>query len=118
MFRNGCTRRTPMKAKLAYIVTSVTLAGLLFAGCHSSGGGNGGTGTNGNNNNGGTALSTIVAIGAMAKGSVKVNGVEFQLTTSTTISADDTPKPASFLDDGMTVKVKGSVNADGITGTA
>jgi hypothetical protein len=47
---------------------------------------------------------------------VKVNGVEFQTNAATTITADDNPKAETFLDDGMTVKVKGP--ADGITGVA
>jgi hypothetical protein len=55
----------------------------------------------------------------MAKGSVKVNGVEFTVSANTTsITADDNPKPESFLDDGMQVKVKGTINDDKITGKA
>jgi len=106
-----------MKVKLLYGVISVTLLGLMFTGCSSSSSDSGTPGP-GNGNGGTTSLSTTVAIGAMAKGSVKVNGVEFQTNAATTITADDNPKAETFLDDGMTVKVKGTVNADGINGVA
>jgi hypothetical protein len=53
----------------------------------------------------------------MTKGSVVVNGVKFE-DTAANILADDTPKTAAFLADGMNVKVKGTVNPDGLTGTA
>lgn len=97
------------------LVTTLLVITLAFVGCSKSGD----SGTPGTTTGpGGTTLSTMVAVGAMAKGSVKVNGVEFVTSPSTTITADDNPKPETFLDDGMTVKVKGTVNADGITGTA
>jgi hypothetical protein len=67
----------------------------------------------------GPTLSSAVAIGTMAKGSVKVNGVEFTVSANTTsITADDNPKPETYLDDGMQVKVKGTLNDDKITGKA
>jgi ribosomal protein S28E/S33 len=53
----------------------------------------------------------------MAKGSVIVNGVKFE-DNAASIMADDTLKTPAFLDDGMTVKVKGVVNSDRLTGTA
>lgn len=94
-------------------ITAMLVMTLVFIGCSSSSS----SGPSGPGN-GGTNLSTMVAVGAMTKGSVKVNGVDFQVNASTTITADDNPKPETFLDDGMTVKVKGTVNADGVTGTA
>src|SRR5262245_18627172 len=106
-----------MKTKLWHIAMFVMLAGLVSTGCSSSSSDSGAPGTGGPGD-GNATLSTMVAVGAMAKGSVKVNGVEFVTTPSTTITADDNPKPETFLDDGMTVKVKGSRNADGVTGTA
>ena len=53
----------------------------------------------------------------MTKGSVILNGVHFD-DTAATITADDTSKTAAFLADGMTVKVKGTVSADGRNGVA
>jgi hypothetical protein len=56
-------------------------------------------------------------MGVMAQGSVIVNGVRFEDTTAN-ISIDDTPKTAADLRDGMVVRVVGTVNPDGINGTA
>jgi hypothetical protein len=103
-----------MKAKLLYSVISVTLLGLMFNGCSSSSSTDSST-TGPGGNGGNTSLSTMV--GAMSKGSVIVNGVRFE-DTAANIIADDTPKTAAFLADGMNVKVKGTVNPDGLTGTA
>jgi hypothetical protein len=108
-----------MKARLLYSVIFVTLLGLMFTGCSKSSSDSGTPAIPGPGGGGGnTTLSTTVAVGAMTKGSVKVNGVEFQTNADTIITADDNPKAATFLDDGMTVKVKGTVNADGLTGAA
>ena len=60
------------------------------------------------------APAKAVSIGTMTKGSVIVNGVQFE-DTAANIIADDTPK---VLADGMTVKVKGTINDDGLTGLA
>lgn len=56
----------------------------------------------------------IISEGTMTTGSAIVNGIRFD-DTAATITADDSPKT---LGDGMTVKVKGSRNNDGTTGTA
>jgi hypothetical protein len=53
----------------------------------------------------------------MTKGSTIVNGVRFEDTTAN-IFIDDTPKTAAALQNGMVVKVLGTVNDDGINGTA
>jgi hypothetical protein len=53
----------------------------------------------------------------MTKGSTIVNGVRFEDTIAN-IAIDDTPKTAAALQNGMVVKVTGTVNADGINGTA
>jgi len=53
----------------------------------------------------------------MTKGSTIVNGVRFEDTTAN-IFIDDTPKTAAALQNGMVVKVAGTVNDDGINGTA
>jgi hypothetical protein len=59
----------------------------------------------------------MLSSGVMAKGSVIVNGVRFDETTAT-IMSDDVAKTSVFLEDGMMVKVKGTVNDDGVTGKA
>jgi hypothetical protein len=94
-----------MNASLRFLISAASAA-LIAAGCS---GGTGGTGmTN----------SSTVSIGVMAKGSTIVNGVRFQDTTAT-ITVDDTPRTAAIdLRDGMVVKLVGSINADGVTGTA
>jgi len=81
---------------------------LALASC---GGGTGGTGAAG----GGS--TPAVSTGVMTKGSTIVNGVRFEDTTAN-IFIDDTPKTAAALQNGMVVKVLGTVNDDGINGTA
>ncbi len=56
----------------------------------------------------------IISEGTMTTGSAIVNGIRFE-DTAANITADDSPKT---LGDGMTVKVKGTRNNDGTTGTA
>lgn len=74
------------------------------------GGGTGGTGA--------TNTTSAVSQGVMTKGSTIVNGVRFEDTTAN-IFIDDTPKTNSAaLQNGMVVKVLGTVNHDGINGTA
>jgi hypothetical protein len=73
------------------------------------GGGGGGTP--------GATSAPVVSTGTMTKGSVIVNGVRFEDTLAD-ITADDSPKTPAFLQSGMTVKVKGRRNDDGVTGTA
>jgi hypothetical protein len=93
---------------------AVLLAGLaasILAAC--GGGGDGGGG-----GVGGTGLTaSTVSTGVMEKGSTIVNGVRFE-DNAANISIDDTPKTAAQLQNGMVVKLVGTVNADGITGTA
>src|SRR5690349_189429 len=78
----------------------------LIAAC---GGGTGGTGATNN---------PTVSIGVMTKGSVILNGVHFD-DTNATVVIDDTSRTAQIdTRDGMVVKLAGTVNGDGITGTA
>jgi len=96
-----------MKAKNNMFIWAAMLAVVIaIAGCGSGGG-----------DNGASAPAAAVSIGTMAKGSVIVNGVRFE-DSGAAISADDTAKLPAFLEDGMTVKVKGTINGDGLTGTA
>jgi len=66
---------------------------------------------------GGTGGTGITSAGVMSKGSVILNGVRFEDTTAN-ILIDDTPKSAAALRNGMVVRVTGTVNEDGINGTA
>jgi hypothetical protein len=50
-------------------------------------------------------------------GSVIVNGVRYS-TTSATVTLDDQPGTESDLRVGQVVRIEGTVNADGVTGTA
>ena len=50
-------------------------------------------------------------------GSIYVNGVKFD-TSSSTISIDDSPGIEDDLAIGMRVTVNGTLNADGVNGTA
>src|SRR5262245_64856627 len=93
-----------MHTPLRFVVSAAVAAAIL-AGC---GGGTGGTGA---------TNSSAVSIGVMQKGSVILNGVRFQDTTAQ-VTLDDTPKTSAALQDGMVVKVQGTVSGDGINGTA
>lgn len=93
-------------AKYMFGTAAVAAAVFVLSAC---GGGGGGT-------TGGTS-TPVVSAGTMTKGSVIVNGIRFE-DTAANISADDTPKTPAFLQSGMTVKVKGRRNDDGVTGTA
>jgi len=96
--------RTPLLAALALSI---------LAAC----GGGGGTGGTGTTTPPPGAGASTVSTGVMTKGSTIVNGVRFEDTTAN-ISIDDTPKTAAALQNGMVVKVVGTVNDDGINGTA
>jgi len=87
-----------------FVSVMIMAIALAVAGCSTSGG------------DGSAAVSTV-SIGTMIKGSVIVNGVRFE-DNAAAISADDSAKLPAFLADGMTVKVKGTINSDGLTGTA
>jgi len=98
------TRFSPPKTLRSAFIAA--LAALVVAAC---GGGTGGTGATG---------TSSVSTGVMTKGSTIVNGVRFE-DTAANITIDDTPKTLAIdLRDGMVVKVLGTVNADGINGTA
>jgi hypothetical protein len=88
-----------------FITVLVMAVAVTFAGCSSSGG------------DGAPRSAAAVSIGAMTKGSVIVNGVTFE-DNAARITGDDTAKVVANLQNGMTVKVRGRVNDDGINGTA
>jgi hypothetical protein len=92
------------------IALFAALAALLV----SCGGGTGGTGVSSNP----PTPSSAISIGVMTKGSVIVNGVHFDDSNASSIEIDDTPKTSTALQSGMVVKVAGTVNSDGTTGSA
>ena len=79
------------------------------------GGGGGGSATVASGGIGGTGSSSTGTITSF--GSVYVNGVKFD-TTSSSVSIDGTSGTESQLKVGMVVKVKGTINSDGTTGSA
>ncbi len=84
------------------------LAGLALFSCsdsgvHVAGGGVGGTGK---------STGTITA-----KGSIVINGIEFD-TAGAAITVDDSPATEEDLKVGMVARVRGTFNADGLTGDA
>ena len=95
------------KAKYMSAIGAAVAAAFALGAC--GGGGSGAVATS----------APVVSTGTMVKGSVIVNGVRFE-DTAANIHADDTGKvflPAD-LKDGMTVKVRGEINADRVTGRA
>lgn len=87
------------------LITSIFGVGaltLVLAGC--------GVGMNG-------APQPVSVSGAMTRGSVIVGGVRFE-DASAAVSADETGQGLGYLQDGMTIKLRGTVNPDGVSGTA
>jgi hypothetical protein len=101
-----------MKSIAKYMFVFAAVAAAVFALSACGGGGGGGS----------TPVATsapVVSAGTMVKGSVIVNGVRFE-DTAANIHPDDTGKvfSPSTLKDGMTVKVRGEINDDRVTGRA
>ena len=106
-----------------YIFSLLALV-LFVAGCGGSDGGSDG-GSGGSGGGGGTSLAgggiggTGITSGAITGfGSVFVNGIEFETDGSSFDVDDDTTADQNDLGIGMVVTVIGSVNPDGVTGTA
>jgi len=97
------------KQQFALSATAVAVA-LALAAC---GGGSGGTSASL-----GTGSITTTQGVITGFGSVFVNGVEYDIPGSTPISMDGSDATESELQVGMLVTLKGTVNADGRTGTA
>jgi hypothetical protein len=67
---------------------------------------------------GGDPAPTPIAVsGPMTKGSIVVGGITFD-DAQVSVSADESAQAADFLADGMTIRLLGTVNADGVTGVA
>ncbi len=93
----------------------VTLSIVIAAACGSGGGGGGGGGfsAGGIGGTGAVATGTITGFG-----SVFVNGVEFETTGSSFDVDDDSAATEGDLALGMVVTIVGTINDDGVTGTA
>jgi hypothetical protein len=97
--------------KVKYLITCMSLA-LAVGGITACGGGGGGGTT-------GTTASSISSVGTITGfGSIYVNGIEFETDGAAYRVDDEDGFDDSSLAVGMKVKVEGSVNDDGRTGTA
>ena len=99
-------------------ITAIALAITSITGLTACGGGSGGSDST--NSSTGTSGNTITSGVVTGFGSIFVDGVEFE-TDSSSFSlddGDDGPENEDGLAVGMVVTVTGTVNADGITGTA
>ena len=95
----------------------VTLSIVIAAACGS--GGSGGSGGGGSFSAGGIGGTGAVATGTITGfGSVFVNGVEFETTGSSFDVDDDSAATEADLALGMVVTIVGTINNDGVTGTA
>jgi hypothetical protein len=99
-----------LKSFLAGLAAVFTLSAVLITCQKNNGGTAGGT-------DGGITAAPDVSWGVMKKGSAIVNGVTFDVAGAQ-ITHDDSPGSDSLLHDGMAVKVRGTRNADGVTGKA
>lgn len=91
------------KAILPVLISST----LMLSGC-------GGSSNNSDTATGGTLTSGIIT----GFGSVYVNGIKFETDTASYDVDDDVNADQSDLRVGMRVKINGTINADGLTGTA
>ena len=95
----------------------VTLSIVIAAACGS--GGSGGSGGGGGFSAGGIGGTGAVATGTITGfGSVFVNGVKFETTGSSFDVDDDSAATEGDLALGMVVTIVGTINDDGVTGTA
>jgi len=101
-----------MNKSILYSAITAALA-INIAACGSSGSDVAGIGGSGITPTGGVISSGTIT----GFGSIFVNGVEYE-TSSSTFSVDDDPGTESDLAVGMVVTVNGTINADGVTGTA
>jgi hypothetical protein len=100
--------KVKMKSIIGLMLATALISVMGMTACSSSGGDDGGT----------PASASAVSIGTMTKGSVIVNGVTFVEDNLTRITGDDTAKASADLQTGMTVRVRGRVNSDDVSGTA
>jgi hypothetical protein len=97
---------TPAASLLAAVlVTTLVACGGGGGGGSSAGVGTGGTGS--------FAVGTISGFG-----SIIVNGVRYDDSSASIVDDDDSSSSSSSLAIGQVVEIRGSVNSDGVTGTA
>ena len=101
-----------MKVKKSFRIWSLITVALLvafgIAACGSGGSAGGGIGGTG---------KAVGAIASVDSGSINVNGVDF-LTAGAAVTIDDSPGSESDLVQGIVVKIDGSFDDNGTTGTA
>jgi uncharacterized protein DUF5666 len=98
-----------MKAKSTFNFTGLAVIMALTL-VLSSCGGNGSSASS-------TATPVFMAGTVQKDNGLTVNGVRFD-ASSASISADNTARSSDFIDTGMTVKLRGRLNDDGLTGVA
>lgn len=96
-----------------FLVIFLVITGLYLSGCGGSGGGGGGNLAGGGIGGTGITSGTITGFG-----SVFVNGIEFDTSSSSFDVDDDAAAIEDDLGIGMVVTVTGTVNANGVTGSA
>ena len=97
------------------ITTALLAAAMLLAACSGGGGSDSVAAAGPGGGIGGTGIAASGQVTGF--GSVFVNGVEFE-TDNATISIDDVGATENDLRVGMIVEIKGTLNDDGLTGTA
>jgi hypothetical protein len=102
-----------MKRVIMHTTASAVLLILLTTGCGTTG-----NDTTAGGGIGGTGISTTSVGKIEGFGSVIVNGVEFETGPDTVITKDGESSDEMELNIGMVVTVTGTLNDDGITGTA
>lgn len=94
-------------------VASLLAAGLVTTLVACGGGGGGSSAGVGTGGTGSFAVGTISGFG-----SIIVNGVRYDDSSASVLDDDDSSSSSSELSIGQVVEIRGSVNSDGITGTA
>jgi hypothetical protein len=94
-------------------VASLLAAGLATTLVACGGGGGGSSAGLGTGGTGSFAVGTISGFG-----SIIVNGVRYDDSSASIVDDDDSSSSLSALSIGQVVEIRGSVNSDGVTGTA
>ena len=94
-------------------LASLLTAGLVTTLVACGGGGGGSSAGVGTGGTGSFAVGTISGFG-----SIIVNGVRYDDSSATVLDDDDSSSSTSSLSIGQVVEIRGSVNSDGVTGTA
>lgn len=112
-------RNWAMRHKCTVWIFFVMILIFLFPSCGGSGSGGGGVASNtAGGGIGGTGISVSSVGPITAKGSITVNGVEFETTTADIFLDGKESSAGDLLKVGMVVQVQGTLNDDNITGNA